>query len=95
MACIYWKKSSQYLDMWCYISAQHQGVGVGGGCAPSHMEREAKGNLWLKMLKTSDLDTFYIHRGRSFYMYMYIMCTNGGYPRGGGGGRGMPPLPHP
>ena len=33
----------------CYcMSAQHQGVGVGGGCVPSRAEREAEGNLWFK-----------------------------------------------
>ena len=27
---------------------QHQGMGVGGGCAPSCTEREAEDNLWVK-----------------------------------------------
>ena len=27
---------------------QHQGVGTGGGCAPSHVEREAEDNLWVQ-----------------------------------------------
>ena len=30
------------------MSAQHQGVGAGGGCAPSRAEREAEGNLRFK-----------------------------------------------
>ena len=34
--------------MCCCMSAQHQGVGAGGGCVPFHTEHEAEGNLWFK-----------------------------------------------
>ena len=30
------------------MNAQHQGVGMGGGCAPSRTECEVEGNLWFK-----------------------------------------------
>ena len=34
--------------MYYCMGAQHQGVGVGGECAPSRTEREAEGNLQFK-----------------------------------------------
>ena len=48
----------------------------------SRAKREAEGNLWVKVSKTADLDTF------QHYMYMYSgyeWCLLSG---GGGGGGG-------
>ena len=53
-----WKKSRQYLERYGCMSAQHQGEGVGGGCAPSHAEHEAEVIYGLKTSKTSNLDSF-------------------------------------
>ena len=66
--CIYWKESRQYLEK--YTSVQLQGVGVGGGCAPSCAEHKAKDNLKVKMHKTLDLDSFAIE-GESF---PHVLC---------------------
>ena len=42
-------------------------------------------NLWFKNEQKSNLDCFFKNKGRTFYMYMYIMRMNGGYSQGGRG----------
>ena len=66
------------------MSAQHQGVGMGG---------ELKVIYGLKMSKTS---TFYVYKGRS--LCMHIVCMNSGYSQVGVAsfhweGRMPPPAP--
>ena len=57
---MYRKKSRQYLERYVMLHecAQHQGVGVGGGCAPSHTDREAEGNLCFKNEQKIQLSSF-------------------------------------
>ena len=50
--------------MCCCMSAQYQGVGAGGGCAPSHAECEAEGNLWFENERNIQFRQLYINKGR-------------------------------
>ena len=65
------------------MSAQHHGVGVGGGVPPPAKLKVIYG---LKMVKTSDL----YYKERSFYMYM---CTNGWHSWGVGANAPSWPTP--
>ena len=53
VTCIYWKDGRQHLEV------KHQGVGAGGGCAPSCTECEAESNSSLKMSKTPKIDSIF------------------------------------
>ena len=64
------------------MSVQHQGVGAGGGCAPSAWSAKLKIICKLKMSKTPDLDSFFLLiKRRAFLCY----SMNSGYSQGGGG----------
>ena len=93
-ACIYWKESRQRLER--YLSVQHQGVRVGGGCTPSCTECEAEDNLKVKMRKTPDLhvDSFAIDKGESFHSIIY-MTPKGGSQLSSGGRGASGPCPPP
>ena len=59
--------------MCCCMSAQHQGVGVGGGCASSRAERKAEGNLLFKNEQNIQFrQLFILIRGE---LSTYVLCV--------------------
>ena len=95
--CICWKKSRKYLDMCCCMSAQHKGVGAGGGCAPSRAEREAEGNLQFKNEQNIQFrQLFILIRGElsTCVLCVWMVGTpKGGQPASKGDECPLPPPP--
>ena len=47
--CVYWINGRQYSNRkLCDVACMNEGVGIGGGCALSHMDPKDDGNLWSK-----------------------------------------------
>ena len=79
--CIYWKKSRQYLER--YVMLHECSTLRGGDVPPPAQSAKLRVIYGLKMSKTSNLDSFYVNKGRTLYMYMHIVCMNGGYSQWG------------